>query len=127
MLSLKARLSRLLTRRSTIRVAPPNDGAALERRSEPRFDVSAAASLAPRSESEEGEDEDAAPNPTKVRAAPRPQRRASGGYALPPLELLAAPKASGRAVLSADLLAANATALEGVLGDFGTGGDALRA
>jgi S-DNA-T family DNA segregation ATPase FtsK/SpoIIIE len=49
----------------------------------------------------------------------------SGGYILPPLELLAAPKASGRAVLSADLLASNATALEGVLGDFGVRGEII--
>jgi DNA segregation ATPase FtsK/SpoIIIE, S-DNA-T family len=124
-LSLKARLSRLLTRRSAIRVAPPSDAAAVERRSEPRFDMSAAVSLAPRSESEEGEDEAAAPNRPKVRGAPRPSRRTSGGYVLPPLELLAAPKASGRAVLSADMLAANATALEGVLGDFGVRGEII--
>ena len=40
----------------------------------------------------------------------------TGGYVLPPLELLAAPKAVGRTVLSNDALQANAAALEGVLG-----------
>jgi len=48
-----------------------------------------------------------------------------GGYLLPPLELLAVPKASGRATLSAEALAANATALEGVLGDFGVRGEII--
>jgi S-DNA-T family DNA segregation ATPase FtsK/SpoIIIE len=48
-----------------------------------------------------------------------------GGYVLPPLEVLAVPKASGRAVLSAETLAANATALEGVLGDFGVRGEII--
>src|SRR5438874_8168426 len=43
------------------------------------------------------------------------------------MELLAAPKATGRAVLSADALAANATALEGVLGDFGVRGEIINA
>src|SRR6202040_3176467 len=54
-------------------------------------------------------------------------KRASGGYLLPPIELLAAPKATGRAVLSADALAANATALEGVLSDFGVRGEIINA
>jgi S-DNA-T family DNA segregation ATPase FtsK/SpoIIIE len=49
------------------------------------------------------------------------------GYLLPPIELLAAPKATGRAVLSADVLAANATALEGVLGDFGVRGEIINS
>ena len=44
---------------------------------------------------------------------------------MPPLELLAAPKASGRALLSPDMLAENATALEGVLGDFGVRGEII--
>src|SRR2546421_2910084 len=41
------------------------------------------------------------------------------------MELLAAPKATGRAVLSPDMLAENATALEGVLGDFGVRGEII--
>src|SRR5262249_44139127 len=50
-----------------------------------------------------------------------------GGYVLPSLELLAAPKAIGRAVLSTDTLEANATALEGVLADFGVRGEIINA
>src|SRR2546428_392465 len=61
------------------------------------------------------------------RAPPRPPRRSSGGYVLPSLEFLAAPKAIGRAVLSTDALQTNATALEGVLGDFGVRGEIINA
>ena len=76
---------------------------------------------------EEEEDEEAAPAPRKAKAAPRAGRKSSGGYVLPPLELLAAPKGTGRAVLSADVLQTNSTALEGVLGDFGVRGEIINA
>ncbi len=46
---------------------------------------------------------------------------------LPSLEFLAAPKAIGRAVLSTDALQTNATALEGVLADFGVRGEIINA
>src|SRR5262249_56977674 len=66
--------------------------------------------------------------PRKPKATPRPPRRSSsGGYVLPSLEFLAAPKAIGRAVLSADALQTNATALEGVLADFGVRGEIINA
>jgi DNA segregation ATPase FtsK/SpoIIIE, S-DNA-T family len=124
LLSLKARVRRLL--RSPARSRRGTGGVG---RSEPHFDAAGAATLAPQIEPDDEEEnsEDLAPaeNRPKPRAAPRAQRRASGGYVLPPLDLLAAPKASGRAVLSADALAANATALEGVLGDFGVRGEII--
>jgi DNA segregation ATPase FtsK/SpoIIIE, S-DNA-T family len=124
LLSLKARVRRLL--RSPAR---SRRGAGMVGRSEPHFDAAGAATLAPQIEPDDEEEssEDLAPaeNRPKPRAAPRAQRRSSGGYVLPPLDLLAAPKASGRAVLSADALAANATALEGVLGDFGVRGEII--
>src|ERR671935_42655 len=63
----------------------------------------------------------------KPRATARAPRKSSGGYVLPSLELLAAPKAIGRATLSADALQANATALEGVLADFGVRGEIINA
>ena len=46
---------------------------------------------------------------------------------LPPLDLLATPKAIGRATLSAEALQDNATALESVLGDFGVRGEIINA
>src|SRR5262245_40002881 len=128
-LSLKARLARLLARRPRTRPAARPDAppAQAGSRTEPRFDEAPRATLAPQLEADEDEDdeEDEPPAPKKPKAAP--PRRSSGGYVLPPLELLAAPKAIGRAVLSADALQTNATALEGVLGDFGVRGEIINA
>ena len=113
---------RLLTGRPAPRAAAP----AARARTEPRFDDGGSATLQPQQapEDEEYEEEDAeeeeaeAPRlQRKPKTAPR-GKKSAGGYVLPPLELLAAPKNIGRTVLSADALQANATALEGVLGDF---------
>jgi S-DNA-T family DNA segregation ATPase FtsK/SpoIIIE len=126
-LSLKARLRRLLAGRPNARPSAAQEAMPVERRAEPRFDDAFAASLQPQIKADDDDDRDeAAPRaPNRARATPRPQRRAMGGYVLPPLELLAVPKASGRAALSAEALAANATALEGVLGDFGVRGEII--
>src|SRR5208337_1153937 len=101
-LSFKARLRRLLRSPRSRRAA----GAV--RRSEPHFEAAGAATLAPQIEPDDDEEsgDDVAPaeNRPKPRAAARAQRRSSGGYVLPPLELLAAPKASGRTVQTADAL-----------------------
>ena len=75
----------------------------------------------------EDEDETVPPARRKPKAPPRAPRKTTGGYVLPPLELLAAPKAVGRTVLSNDALQANAAALEGVLGDFGVRGEIINA
>jgi DNA segregation ATPase FtsK/SpoIIIE, S-DNA-T family len=126
-LSLKARCARLLTRRPR---APARRNAPMQGRAEPRFEESERVTLQPRAEpeiDEEEEDEADAPPVRKPKAAPRPARKSSGGYILPPLELLAAPKAIGRAVLSADALQTNAAALEGVLSDFGVRGEIINA
>jgi S-DNA-T family DNA segregation ATPase FtsK/SpoIIIE len=123
-LSFKSRLERLmrtLAARSELRQAPAHA------RLEPRFGARAAATLQPQDGLEDDDEEEIAPAPRKPRSVPRPQRRASGGYLLPPLELLAVPKAVGRAVMTADALQANATALEGVLGDFGVRGEIINA
>jgi S-DNA-T family DNA segregation ATPase FtsK/SpoIIIE len=129
-LSLKARLARALKRRPQSRAPARREGAAGQDRAEPRFEESARATLQPRIEAEEdGDDEDeAAPLARrKPKAPPRAPRKTTGGYVLPPLELLAAPKAVGRTVLSNDALQANAAALEGVLGDFGVRGEIINA
>jgi DNA segregation ATPase FtsK/SpoIIIE, S-DNA-T family len=124
-LSLKARLGLLFTRRKPSRAAAGAGGP----RAEPRFEDSGRATLAPDLEAEEDdeeEDEEDAPAPRKPKAAARPARK-SGGYVLPALELLAAPKTTGRPALSADALQTNAAALEGVLGDFGVRGEIINA
>ena len=131
-LSLKARVARLLTRRSPPRAAVRGEAPAQQVRTEPRFDESARAPLQPRlapeaDDADDEEDDTPSRAPRKPKAAPRVPRKSSGGYVLPPLEHLAAPKTIGRATLSADTLQANATALEGVLGDFGVRGEIINA
>src|SRR5256884_104940 len=125
-LSLKARLARALTRRPATpapvhREAPPHG------RIEPRFDASDAAQSKLAVEMEDEDDNTSRVASRKPRATPRAPRRSSGGYVLPSLELLATPKAVGRATLSTDTLQANATALEGVLADFGVRGEIINA
>jgi S-DNA-T family DNA segregation ATPase FtsK/SpoIIIE len=128
-LSLKARLARLLTRRKPARALPRRDPPLAHARTEPRFEDGARATLQPQLEEEDDDEEgdETARAPRRPRAAPRTSRRSSGGYVLPALELLAAPKGVGRAVLTADALQTNATALEGVLGDFGVRGEIINA
>jgi DNA segregation ATPase FtsK/SpoIIIE, S-DNA-T family len=125
LLSFRARLARLFTRRGAPPVAARSDLAATQRRVEPRFEKAAQSS-----DDEDAEDEDgdeATPRaPRKPRPA-KPARRSPGGYELPSLNLLTTPRASERTTLSADLIQENATALEGVLGDFGVRGEIINA
>ena len=127
-LSLKARLARALTRRPSAR-APARSETPQQARVEPRFDAGARTTLQPAIAPEADEEDEASPQAArKPKATPRaPRRSPSGGYVLPSLELLAAPKAIGRAILSADALQTNATALEGVLADFGVRGEIINA
>jgi DNA segregation ATPase FtsK/SpoIIIE, S-DNA-T family len=123
-LSFRARLARLLRRRASMPVASRRAGAPANSRIEPRFDKEEAAP----DDDESAEDEDDAeerPRARKPRVA-RP-RRFAGGYELPSLNLLMAPRASERTTLSAELIRQNATALEGVLGDFGVRGEIINA
>jgi len=126
-LSFKARLARALTRRPSAR-APARSETPPQARIEPRFDAGARATLQPAVAPEADDEEEASPQAArKPRATPRAPRRSPSGYVLPSLELLAAPKAIGRAMLSADALQTNATALEGVLADFGVRGEIINA
>jgi DNA segregation ATPase FtsK/SpoIIIE, S-DNA-T family len=130
-LSLKARVALLFRRRPRRAAAGRNDAPPAHGRTEPRFDDSARTTLAPRmdpeADDEEEEEEDSPRAQRKPKAPPRTPRKSSGGYVLPALELLAAPKVVGRTTLSADALQANAAALEGVLGDFGVRGEIINA
>jgi S-DNA-T family DNA segregation ATPase FtsK/SpoIIIE len=133
LLSLKARIARLVLRRqpgwfkrdpapkTTVRAEPRFEEyqsalAQLEREEAP----DAGADIA-----DNGAEEAAMPVARKPRTS-KPPRRA-GGYALPALELLTAPAKIGRATLSTEALQENATALEGVLGDFGVRGEIINA
>ena len=96
-LSLKARLARLLTRRSPARAAARRDAGGAERAAPSRASTKAPAPRCSRDSSRR------TTTRTKTRggraarrASRRPRtaaaRKSSGGYVLPPLELLAAPK-----------------------------------
>ena len=76
-------------------------------------------------EEEEEEDEEPAPRARK-RAEPKSSGR-KGVFVLPPISVLAAPKASDRFTQSKDELEANSRALEGVLQDFGVRGEIVKA
>jgi DNA segregation ATPase FtsK/SpoIIIE, S-DNA-T family len=125
LLSFQARLARMF-RRSATPQFPAGERELSRRRLEPRA----------REEPEQDEDEEAEEDemtvtpqraPRKARAAAKPVRRSWGGYELPALGLLAAPRANERTTLSADVIRENGAALEGVLSDFGVRGEIIDA
>jgi S-DNA-T family DNA segregation ATPase FtsK/SpoIIIE len=137
-LSLKTRLRRLLTRRSAAGVSFRREGRSAE--NQPHFDNYQRALRDLEHESDNrnaaihDEDPGDEPEDDEGEEAPRPKRKAKaavsrgrGGYVLPPLDLLSASKSTGRTTLSDDVLQQNATALEGVLGDFGVRGEIINA
>ncbi len=123
LLSFRARLAYLFGGRRRTPLPPGGDVAMPRRRVEPRLDGAAEPDADDEAADETAE---AAPRPRKPRA-PKVVRRSSGGYVLPPLELLTPATKAGRATVSTDVLQANATALEGVLGDFGVRGEIINA
>ncbi len=139
-LALKARFIRVLVFLWTNRTALARSSQQKSlRRAEPRFDVRTSHDSDEESEDEEEEEEegddeedeedDEEPVTRKpARQAARPQgRKAANGYTLPPLTLLAAPRASDRSTLSQEMIQENATALENVLEDFGVRGEIINA
>jgi DNA segregation ATPase FtsK/SpoIIIE, S-DNA-T family len=123
-LSWKARLGRLLRRqRAPLRVLP----AASAGRQEPRFDGFGRNVTPPAAVAEEEYEEEAQPAPRRRAPVRVPPRRTGSGYTLPSLNLLAAQRVSERTTLSKDIIDANATALESVLGDFGVRGEIINA
>jgi DNA segregation ATPase FtsK/SpoIIIE, S-DNA-T family len=124
-LSLRARVARVIG--GDARAKPPaGNAAALPARVEPHFDGRPDR----RRDEEPTEELSGAPEPPAVRKPSlpaKPQRRSPGGYALPSLNLLSAPRSNERSTPSADLIQENATALEGVLADFGVRGEIINA
>jgi S-DNA-T family DNA segregation ATPase FtsK/SpoIIIE len=125
MLSFRARLARLFGRRPAAPPATRGDAATARARIEPRFDSPSTQPADPDCDDEAS----GGPTPRTPRKprAPRPPRRSADGYALPSLNLLTAQRASERTTLSAEVIRENATALEGVLGDFGVRGEIINA
>ncbi len=125
LLSLKARIGRLITRRSAAlaaRAAPrraPTPVVTKRDRIEPPVEA-----LEP---DDEDEEEEEAPAPVRKAAKPKPAKRSNGGYQLPELGLLALPKSSERFAPSPESIQECAQSLESVLGDFGVRGQIINA
>ncbi len=125
LLSFRAWLGRLFGRRERVPMPSRDNPAIPRRRIEPRFANSP--SLAGGDPEDEAEDDEAAPRARKPRAPAKPARRSSSGFQTPSLNLLAAPRASERSMVSASEIEENGTRLEGVLGDFGVRGEIINA
>jgi S-DNA-T family DNA segregation ATPase FtsK/SpoIIIE len=130
LLSLKARLKRLITRRSAELAAKPTARraptpiAAKRDRVEPKLDEAAETD----EEEEEYEDEEeAAPTPAAKKPTRPKTAKRSGGYQLPELNLLASPKASDRFAPTQESIQECATSLESTLQDFGVRGQIINA
>ena len=132
MLTIKARANRIFGRAYRWLVANDEEAPAGRfDRMEPSMRAGAReTATAPAVHSPDADEEDldaeepAAKAPRK--RAPRPVK-ASGKFVLPPLSVLAAPRASDRFTPSADAIAENARILEGVLQDFGVRGEITNA
>jgi S-DNA-T family DNA segregation ATPase FtsK/SpoIIIE len=142
-MSAKARLGRMLTALFSLAVGRNESArAATFERTEPTLGSRRSPSLVPQSDAgeedeeeeeyeeeyeEDEEEEDEEPAPRRRAAARTSARKSSGAFVLPPLSVLAAPKASDRMTLSKDELEENSRTLEGVLQDFGVRGEITKA
>jgi S-DNA-T family DNA segregation ATPase FtsK/SpoIIIE len=127
MLSLRARCARLVASFVPLagRLMRARQAGPAPRRAEPLFDGDAGAPVDDEDAANEGE---APAKPARAKKPARPRAPAkSSGYELPPINLLAAPKASDRFAPSMELIQENATALESVLEDFGVRGEIINA
>ena len=142
MLSAQARCVRLLRAVGTLRLSLPRRsvtavGSASDApvaRIEPRWrDAPPVEIPADVDVVEDEPDEEAAPasravaKKAKPAAPARGNKRGGDGYELPPLTLLAPAKPLDRSALTEEQIQANATALEGVLEDFGVRGQIINA
>jgi S-DNA-T family DNA segregation ATPase FtsK/SpoIIIE len=125
LLSLKARIGRLLARRTEMPIYAREASVANGRR-DPNF---SGARRAPVIEEDEEEYEDEAPPraPRQQRVKPAATRRSNGGFALPSLNLLTAARPSDRSTPSTEDIEENAESLESVLEDFGVKGEIINA
>jgi len=126
-LSFRARIMRLFKRSPRAQSAARREAPVQRRRIEPRLDATADEYVEDGDEeSDEDDNAEATPRAARKPRVPKP-RRSSDGYVLPALELLTQPSKVGRATVSTETLQENATALEGVLGDFGVRGEIINA
>ncbi|RTL53952.1 MAG: DNA translocase FtsK [Bradyrhizobiaceae bacterium] len=133
-MSTKARLGRALAALFALAVgrSEPAHQRSFER-FEPNLGNRKSPSLVPQEEDsyEEEDDEEEEEEEETVRAprkrAPAKSSSRKSSFALPPISVLATPKASDRFTLSKDELEENSRALEGVLQDFGVRGEIVKA
>src|SRR4051812_6880459 len=124
LLSMKARIIRLVTRRSALHAPKPIRRAPTPAVSErDRFEPRVGAIDEPEIE----EDDEIAATPRARKLAVRKPARRSGGFQLPELSLLALPKPTDKFAPSPDSIQETATSLESVLGDFGVRGQIINA
>ena len=139
LISMKARIGRALKALFSLAVGrnETTRGHSFER-TEPNLRGRASPSLVPKDmeeddeeeeeyEDEEEEDEEEPAPRKRVTKTSKPSARRSSAFALPPISVLATPKASDRFTLSKDELEENSRALEGVLQDFGVRGEIVKA
>jgi S-DNA-T family DNA segregation ATPase FtsK/SpoIIIE len=136
LLSIKSHAIRLARRAISGRQAAHRPSAPVSERErvEPRFGDFRAGSATVEAPADEEEEETLTIEPLatprkSARAEPRPaaRRNGTGGYILPSLNLLTAAKSGERSAPSLEAIQENATALEGVLEDFGVRGEILNA
>ena len=129
LLSMKARIVRLVTRRSA-RHAPkparraPTPAVSQRDRFEPRVEAANESDI---DEDEEDDEIEIEATPRARKPAVRKPARRSGGFQLPDLSLLALPKSTDKFAPSQDSIQETATSLESVLGDFGVRGQIINA
>ena len=124
-LSLKARFVRLMKRRAARHASQPIRRAPMPVVSQrDRFEPGIDGFDKPDIErDEDAEPAAAARRPSRIRTP----RRSSGGYQLPEMALLAAPKPSDRFAPSSESIQETAASLESVLSDFGVRGQIINA
>ncbi|CEG10096.1 DNA translocase FtsK [Afipia felis] len=135
-ISTKARIGRFLKALFSLAVGRNESarGHSFER-TEPSLRGRASPPLVPKDEEEDDEEyEDEAEEEEEEEEEPAPRKRVaktssrrSSAFALPPIGVLTAPKASDRFTLSKDELEENSRSLEGVLQDFGVRGEIVKA
>src|SRR6266404_1383788 len=124
LLSMKARIVRLVTRRSALHAPKPIRRAPTPAVSErDRFEPRIGAIDEPEIE----EDDEIAAAPRARKPAVRKPAKRSGGFQLPELSLLALAKSTDKFAPSPDSIQETATSLESVLGDFGVRGQIINA
>ena len=135
-ISTKARIGRMLKALFSFAVGRNEPARAQSfERTEPSLRGRASPSLVPKDEEEdyeeeyedEKEEEEEEEEPAPRKRVAKASSRKSSAFVLPPISVLATPKASDRFTLSKDELEENSRALEGVLQDFGVRGDIVKA